>query len=68
MSASITRRTAIVTTAAVAAAAGLPAAAQAPARVRLRVLETSDLHVNIVPYDYYRDGLTTRSGWPRPRR
>ncbi|MDJ0388315.1 bifunctional 2',3'-cyclic-nucleotide 2'-phosphodiesterase/3'-nucleotidase [Roseomonas sp. E05] len=36
---------------------GLPpgARAEAPARLRLRLLETTDLHVNIFPYDYYRD-------------
>ncbi|MFJ5370589.1 bifunctional 2',3'-cyclic-nucleotide 2'-phosphodiesterase/3'-nucleotidase, partial [Bosea sp. CER48] len=33
----------------------LPAAAQTPARLKLRVLETTDLHVNVVPYDYFRD-------------
>ncbi|HEY8566803.1 MAG TPA: bifunctional 2',3'-cyclic-nucleotide 2'-phosphodiesterase/3'-nucleotidase [Beijerinckiaceae bacterium] len=27
----------------------------APNRVKLRILETTDLHVNAVPYDYYRD-------------
>ncbi|MXP63364.1 bifunctional 2',3'-cyclic-nucleotide 2'-phosphodiesterase/3'-nucleotidase [Roseomonas sp. M0104] len=36
---------------------GLPPAAhaQAPAKLRLRLLETTDLHVNVFPYDYYRD-------------
>lgn len=38
-----------------AASAALPAAAQAPARLKLRLLETTDLHVNVVPYDYFRD-------------
>lgn len=54
----LTRRDAIATGAAAATIATMPSqlTAQAPARVRLRVLETSDLHVNIVPYDYYRDG------------
>ncbi len=59
MSASeLTRRAAIKAGAAVGAASVLPslAEAQAPARVKLRLMETSDLHVNIVPYDYYRDG------------
>ncbi|GGH14215.1 2',3'-cyclic-nucleotide 2'-phosphodiesterase [Alsobacter metallidurans] len=37
-----------------ASAAVGPALAQA-ARVRLRLLETTDLHVNVLPYDYYRD-------------
>jgi 2',3'-cyclic-nucleotide 2'-phosphodiesterase / 3'-nucleotidase len=54
----LTRRQAIATGAAAAALAAMPTqlAAQSPARVKLRVLETSDLHVNVVPYDYYRDG------------
>lgn len=26
-----------------------------PTRIRLRLLETTDLHVNVYPYDYYRD-------------
>ena len=32
------------------------AQAPSPARLKLRVLETTDLHVNVVPYDYFRDG------------
>lgn len=51
----MTRRDTIKAGAALAAATALPAAAQAPARVKLRVLETTDLHVNVVPYDYYQD-------------
>ena len=43
-----------------AAAALTAASRRAPAeeaiRLKLRILETTDLHVNIVPYDYYRDG------------
>ena len=48
--------------AALAAAAAMPSAlkaqapASSPARLKLRVLETTDLHVNVVPYDYFRDG------------
>ena len=41
-----------------ALAAGLmpqEASAQGPAAIRLRLLETSDLHANVVPYDYFRD-------------
>lgn len=54
----MSRRDTIKAGATLAAAAALPAQlkAQAPARVKLRILETSDLHVNVVPYDYYRDG------------
>ncbi len=32
-----------------------PALAQSAPRLRLRLLETTDLHVNVLPYDYYRD-------------
>jgi 2',3'-cyclic-nucleotide 2'-phosphodiesterase/3'-nucleotidase len=58
MTTDLTRRDAIRTGASAAAIATLPSilSAQSPARVKLRVLETSDLHVNVVPYDYYRDG------------
>ena len=38
------------------AASGLPAFAQAGAgTVKLRLLETTDIHVNVLPYDYYQD-------------
>lgn len=52
-----TRRDTLKAGAAIAVAAGLPAplSAQSPARLKLRLLETSDLHVNVVPYDYFRD-------------
>lgn len=52
------RRETLKAGAAMAVSAALPsaAAAQAPARLKLRVLETTDLHVNVVPYDYFRDG------------
>ncbi|PZU92416.1 MAG: bifunctional 2',3'-cyclic-nucleotide 2'-phosphodiesterase/3'-nucleotidase [Chelatococcus sp.] len=53
-----TRRETLKAGAALAAGAALGsgALAQAPARLRLRLLETTDLHVNVVPYDYFRDG------------
>ncbi len=51
----MTRRQTLQGAAALAAASALPATAQTPARVKLRVLETTDLHVNVVPYDYYQD-------------
>lgn len=57
MTTTITRREALKTGAAVAALALVPGpllAQQAP-RVKLRLLETTDLHVNVFPYDYYRD-------------
>lgn len=51
------RRETLKAGAAIAAASALPGplAAQGPARLKLRLLETSDLHVNVVPYDYFRD-------------
>lgn len=51
----MSRRETIQIGAAAVVSAALPAAAQASPRVKLRVLETTDLHVNIVPYDYYQD-------------
>lgn len=64
MSIQPTRRAAIKSGAAAAVIATMPTAlsAQTPARVKLRVMETSDLHVNIVPYDYYRDGVDNTVG------
>jgi len=52
----LTRRAILRGSTAVAAllAAGLPVRAAA-ARVKLRLMATSDLHVNVFPYDYYRD-------------
>jgi 2',3'-cyclic-nucleotide 2'-phosphodiesterase / 3'-nucleotidase len=56
MASSITRRTLVATGAAALAVSAAPQAdAQAATQVKLRLLETSDLHVNVVPYDYYRD-------------
>ena len=52
----ITRRTTLQTGAAAAAVALTPAPARAQTvRVALRLMATSDLHVNVYPYDYYRD-------------
>jgi 2',3'-cyclic-nucleotide 2'-phosphodiesterase/3'-nucleotidase len=58
------RRDTLKAGAAVAAAGALPGplAAQAPARLKLRLLETSDLHVNVVPYDYFRDAADDTVG------
>jgi 2',3'-cyclic-nucleotide 2'-phosphodiesterase / 3'-nucleotidase len=52
----ITRRDAMQTgaAAAVVALASTRVLAQAP-RLKLRLLETTDLHVSVVPYDYFRD-------------
>jgi len=58
------RRETLKAGAAIAAASVLPGplAAQAPARLKLRLLETSDLHVNVVPYDYFRDAADDTVG------
>ena len=60
----LNRRETLKAGAAIAASAALPAtaAAQAPAKLKLRVLETTDLHVNIVPYDYFRDAADDTVG------
>lgn len=63
---SITRRRALQTGVAAAAVAGLPRFAQAAGPVvKLRILETTDLHVNIFPYDYYRDAADDTVGLAR---
>ncbi|PTM38546.1 bifunctional 2',3'-cyclic-nucleotide 2'-phosphodiesterase/3'-nucleotidase [Bosea sp. 124] len=58
------RRDTLKAAAALAASAALPSAlaAQTPARMKLRVLETTDLHVNVVPYDYFRDAADDTVG------
>jgi len=40
-------------------------AGSGPSRLKLRVLETTDLHVNIVPYDYFRDGPDETVGFAK---
>ncbi|MGX5733087.1 bifunctional 2',3'-cyclic-nucleotide 2'-phosphodiesterase/3'-nucleotidase [Bosea thiooxidans] len=42
-----------------------PRPAPQPPRMKLRVLETTDLHVNIVPYDYFRDGPDETVGFAK---
>lgn len=52
----LSRRQLLLATAAGALSAFVPAiAAAAEPTVRLRLMATSDLHVNVYPYDYYRD-------------
>lgn len=51
----ISRRDGLMGAAALTAGAALPAMAQGPATVKLRLLETTDIHVNVLNYDYYRD-------------
>ncbi len=65
---SLTRRRALQTGAAAAAVAAAPRAS--PLRrprpvVKLRILETTDLHVNVFPYDYYRDAADDTVGLAR---
>ncbi|HEV2559535.1 MAG TPA: bifunctional 2',3'-cyclic-nucleotide 2'-phosphodiesterase/3'-nucleotidase [Microvirga sp.] len=64
---SITRRQALATGAAAVAVAGAPALAlaQGAPTVKLRILETTDLHVNVFPYDYYRDAVDETVGLAR---
>jgi 2',3'-cyclic-nucleotide 2'-phosphodiesterase/3'-nucleotidase len=63
---SITRRRALQTGAAAATALALPRAAFAAGPVvKLRILETTDLHVNVFPYDYYRDAADDTVGLAR---
>jgi 2',3'-cyclic-nucleotide 2'-phosphodiesterase / 3'-nucleotidase len=60
----LTRRQTLAAGAALAAGLAGPAGA-APAegaRVALRLLATTDLHVNVVPYDYYRDAADDTVG------
>lgn len=65
MTSSITRRR-VLQTGAAAALAGLPQFAWAAGPVvRLRIMETTDLHVNIFPYDYYRDAPDDSVGLAR---
>ncbi len=58
------RRDTLKAAAVMGTAAALPSglAAQTPARLKLRVLETTDLHVNVVPYDYFRDAADDTVG------
>jgi 2',3'-cyclic-nucleotide 2'-phosphodiesterase/3'-nucleotidase len=62
----ITRRRALQTGAAAAALTATPrlALGQTPL-VKLRILETTDLHVNVFPYDYYRDAADDTVGLGR---
>lgn len=58
------RRTSLVLAALVFAATGLSAmgAAEADTTVQLRILETTDIHVNVMAYDYYKDAPTDEFG------
>lgn len=62
----ITRRRVLQTGVAAAAVTALPKASLGAEPVlKLRILETTDLHVNIMPYDYYRDAADDTVGLTR---
>ncbi|MCP8968597.1 bifunctional 2',3'-cyclic-nucleotide 2'-phosphodiesterase/3'-nucleotidase [Ectobacillus ponti] len=42
-----------------------PAKAQTPAPVKLRILETTDIHSYLLPYDYYKDAPTNEFGFAK---
>jgi 2',3'-cyclic-nucleotide 2'-phosphodiesterase/3'-nucleotidase len=66
MTQSITRRRVLQTGVAAAALTGAPRFAWAAGPVvKLRILETTDLHVNVFPYDYYRDAADDTVGLAR---
>src|SRR5918993_2192086 len=66
MTTSITRRRVLQTGVAAAALTGIPSwAFAAGSVVKLRILETTDLHVNVFPYDYYRDAPDETVGLAR---
>ncbi|MBH5320403.1 bifunctional 2',3'-cyclic-nucleotide 2'-phosphodiesterase/3'-nucleotidase [Paenibacillus sp. GSMTC-2017] len=41
------------------------AAADAGSSVKLRIMETTDIHTNLVPYDYYKDAVSQTVGFAR---
>ncbi|OME81476.1 hypothetical protein BK120_17705 [Paenibacillus sp. FSL A5-0031] len=41
------------------------AAADAGTSVKLRIMETTDIHTNLVPYDYYKDAVSNTVGFAR---
>jgi 2',3'-cyclic-nucleotide 2'-phosphodiesterase/3'-nucleotidase len=63
----LTRRKALASGSAAAALAAMPdrLSAQNAPRLKLRLLGTSDLHVNVVPYDYYRDAPDDTVGFAK---
>ena len=66
MTSMITRRRVLQTGVAAAALTAMPQTGfAADAVVKLRILETTDLHVNILPYDYYRDAADDTVGLAR---
>lgn len=66
MTSTFTRRRILQTGVAAAALTGMPQLGWAAGPVvKLRVMETTDLHVNIMPYDYYRDTADDTVGLAR---
>ncbi|MFC4170922.1 bifunctional 2',3'-cyclic-nucleotide 2'-phosphodiesterase/3'-nucleotidase [Microvirga sp. GCM10011540] len=66
MTSTLTRRRILQTGVAAAALTGMPQLAWAAGPVvKLRIMETTDLHVNILPYDYYRDAKDDAVGLAR---
>ncbi len=66
MTSTLTRRRILQTGVAAAALTGMPQLGWAAGPVvKLRVMETTDLHVNIMPYDYYRDAADDTVGLAR---
>lgn len=66
MTSSLTRRRILQTGVAAAALTGMPQLGWAAGPVvKLRIMETTDLHVNILPYDYYRDAADDTVGLAR---
>lgn len=63
----LTRRKALASGSAAAALAAMPhhLSAQTAPRLKLRLLGTSDLHVNVVAYDYYRDAPDDTVGFAK---
>lgn len=55
----------LAATLALAFALGAGGAAADAAEVKLRILETTDLHMNLLGYDYYQDTATDRYGLAR---
>lgn len=66
MTTTITRRRVLQTGVAAAALTAMPQLGWAAGPVvKLRIMETTDLHVNIMPYDYYRDAADDTVGLAR---
>ena len=57
--------TAVMRTTGIGLLAVLVAAAAQAAEVKLRILETTDLHMNLLSYDYYQDQTTDQYGLAR---